>query len=54
MYLQISKSTQRRLKELKKDMTYEEFLQELLRYHELYDEDIEKIVDDFLISKRKS
>ena len=45
MYLQISKITQRRLKELKKDKTYEEFLQELLMYHELYHEDITELID---------
>ena len=54
MYLHITKSTQKRLKRIKKDKTYDEVIRLLLYYNSIHQENIEKIVKDYIINEKKN
>lgn len=54
MYLHITKSTQKRLKRIKKDKTYDEVISLLLYYNSIHQDNIEKIVRDYIISEKKN
>lgn len=54
LYLHITKSTQKRLKRIKKDKTYNELISMLIYYNSIHQDNIEKIVNDYIINEKKN